>query len=173
MKTFRYCLNHKADEAYMEKMCRAGWAAAALVEGVWTFEPCKPGQYTYRVAYLRGKSGAQVEQLKAELAGRGIEFVSRYSFWAIFRSEKDFALYAPEEELALCERIRRPMFGGSIISWIAFALCLLLAAKISPWFSVLCALLGVYGGVCTCLLISYSRLIGRLKRAKGQQRSRV
>lgn len=56
MKKFNYTMNHKADEAYMAKMCRAGWAAKGLVEGFWTFEPCKPGQYTYRVCYLRGKS---------------------------------------------------------------------------------------------------------------------
>lgn len=34
MKKFNYTLNHKADEAYMAKMCHAGWAAASLVEGV-------------------------------------------------------------------------------------------------------------------------------------------
>lgn len=58
MKKFNYTMNRKADEAYMAKMCREGWAATSLVEGVWTFAPCKPGQYTFRVCYLRGKSGA-------------------------------------------------------------------------------------------------------------------
>lgn len=61
-------MNHKADEAYMAKMCHEGWAAASLVEGVWTFEPCRPDQYTFRVCYLRGKSKADVEELKRTLA---------------------------------------------------------------------------------------------------------
>ena len=60
MKKFNYTLNHKPDEAYMAKMCGAGWAATRLVEGVWTFEPCRPNQYVYRVCYLRGKRGAEV-----------------------------------------------------------------------------------------------------------------
>ena len=166
MKKFNYTMNHKADEAYMAKMCREGWAATSLVEGFWTFEPCNPGQYTFRVCYLRGKSNAEVEELKRSLAAKGIEFVSRYSFWAIFRSEHDFVLYTPEEESAIIEKIRRPMLAGSVLSWIAFLAVLLLTIKISPWFGILCVLLAVYAVMCTCLGTSYTRLARRLRREK-------
>lgn len=166
MKKFNYTMNHKADEAYMAKMCHEGWAATSLVEGVWTFEPCKPDQYTFRVCYLRGKSNAEVEELKRSLAAKGIEFVSRYSFWAIFRSEHDFVLYTPEEELAVIEKIRRPMLAGSVLSWLAFLIVLLLAVKVSAWFGFLCVLLAVYAVMCTCLGISYTRLTHRLRRKK-------
>lgn len=164
MKRFNYTMNHKADEAYMAEMCRAGWAAVSLVEGVWTFEPCRPGQYTYRVCYLRGKSREEIEKLKCGLASRGIEFVSRYSFWAIFRSERNFRLYAPGEELKLCKAIRRPMLAGSVISWLAFIAFLLLTVRISVYFCFLCVPLFVYAVICTLLGASYTRLIQRLKR---------
>ncbi len=163
MKKFNYTMNHKADEAYMAKMCREGWAATSLVEGVWTFAPCKPGQYTFRVCYLRGKSGAEIEELKRSLAEKGIEFVSRYSFWTIFRSEHDFRLYSPEEELRICETIRRPMLPGSVLSWLAFLGLLLLTLKVSRWFCILCVLAGIYAAICTALGISYTRLIRRLR----------
>ena len=166
MRTFHYSLNHRADEAYMEKMCRKGWAARSLVEGVWTFEPCKPGQYVYRVGYLRGKSAQEVEKLKNELAARGIEFVSRYSFWAIFRSEKPFELTAPEEEYALCQRIRKPMIAGSLLSWIVFAAGAALSIRVSVWFVFLSALIGIYAAMCTCLAASYTGLIHRLKKRR-------
>ncbi len=158
-------MNHKADEAYMAKMCAEGWAATSLVEGVWTFEPCKPNQYVYRVCYLRGKSEKEVETLKAKLAAEGIEYVSRYSFWAIFRSEHDFALYKGEEELAICESIRRPMPFGATISWIMCAVSVFLAIKISAWFAVLSVLLAVYAFICTCLAVSYGRLIRSIKNS--------
>ena len=164
MKKFNYTMNHKADEAYMAEMCRKGWAAVSLVEGVWTFESCEPGRYTFRVCYLRGKSSAEVEELKRSLAAKGIEFVSRYSFWAIFRSEHDFRLYTPEEELPICETIRRPMLAGSALSWTAFLMLLWPAVKTSAWFSVPAVLLGIYAAMCTCLGISYTRLIRRLRR---------
>ena len=163
MKKFNYTMNHKADEAYMAEMCHKGLAAVSLVEGVWTFEPCRPDQYVYRVGYLRGMSQAEVEEQNRKLAAKGITFVSRYSFWAIYRSEQDFQLYAPEEELALCQRIYRPMLPGSILSWTAFLITLILAVKISGWFCILSVLLAVYAGMCTCLGISYSRLIRKLK----------
>ena len=166
MKRFNYTMNHKADEAYMAKMCHEGWAAKSLVEGVWTFEPCRPDQYTFRVCYLRGKTNAEVEELKRGLGTKGIEFVSRYSFWAIFRSKHDFVLYTPEEEMEIIEQIRRPMLAGSILSWLAFLAVLLLAVKVSPWFGILCVLLAVYAGMCTCLGTSYTRLIHRLRRKK-------
>lgn len=163
MKKFNYTMNHKADEAYMAEMCHKGLAAVSLVEGVWTFEPCRPDQYVYRVGYLRGMRKSEIEAQNRELAAKGITFVSRYSFWAIYRSEQDFQLYAPEEELALCQKIYRPMLPGSILSWIAFLITLWLAARVSGWFGILSVLLAVYAGICTCLGISYSRLIRRLK----------
>ncbi len=118
MKRFNYTLNHRADEAYVKKMCDQGWTTKSLVEGIWTFEPCKPGQYVYRVAYLRGKSKDEICVLKTSLEKEGIEYVSRYSFLAIFRSEYDFELYKGKEELKICEKIRRPMPYGAIISGI-------------------------------------------------------
>ena len=166
MLRFNYTMNHKADEKYMTQMCHESWAARRLVEGFWTFEPCQPDEYVYRMGYLRGKSPAEVEALKQTLAGQGIEFVSRYSFWAIFRSRKEFELYTPEEELAVCERIRAPMVGGTAIGWLVFAGSILLVRKVSGWFGLLSVASALYAGLCTCLLTSYSRLISRLRREK-------
>ena len=106
----------------------------------------------------------EIEKLKKDLAKRGIEFVSRYSFWVIFRSERDFQLYTPEEELAIIEKIRRPMLSGSVLSWIGFTAFLLLAIKVSAWFCIPTVLIGIYAAVCTCLGISYGRLIKRLEK---------
>ena len=167
MKKFNYCLNHKADEAYMAQMCHAGYAAVRLVEGVWTFEPCKPDAYTFRVCYLRGKSSAEVEELKRRLAADGIAFVSRYSFWAIFRSTHDFQLYTPEEELRLCEAIRRPMLIGSPLVWAAALVFLLLTVRVSAWFVILCVLLVIYAAMCTILGVSYTRLLRKLRKARA------
>ena len=164
MKKFNYTMNHKADEAYMAKMCHDGWAAKNLVEGIWTFEPCRPDQYIFRVCYLRGKSNAEVEELKHNLADKGIDFVYRYSFWAIFRSEHDFVIYTPGEELDVIEKIRRPMLVGSALSWLVFLTVLLLAVKVSTWSVILCGFIAIYAVICTCLGTSYTQLAQRLRR---------
>ena len=115
------------------------------------------------MGYLRGKSNAEVEELKRSLAARDIEFVSRYSFWAIFRSEHDFELYTPAEELAIIEKIRRPMLPGSVLSWLAFAASLF-AVEASLWALPVSVLLAVYAFMCTVLGCSYTRLLRRLRR---------
>lgn len=164
MKTFKYTWNHKEDEAYMAKMCQKGWAALRLVEGIWTFEPCEPGQYTYRVAYLRTKTKEEVEDFKMKLAQNGIEFVSRYSFWAIFRSEQDFKLYKEKEERKICESIFRPMPIGAVLSGFLCVLFLYLSIKINTWFILFSILLGIYCFVCTRLALSYKHLIQSLEK---------
>ena len=163
MIRYKFLLNHKQDEAYMAQMCREGWAALRLVEGFWTFEPCQPGEYVYRVAYLRGKSPAEVEALKQQWAARGIEFVSKYFFWVILRSHKDFRLYTPEEERALCKEIRVPMAAGAAVSAVVFFASVWLAAQVSGWFWLLGALAAVYGVLCASLAGSYTKLLKEIQ----------
>lgn len=159
MKTFNYCATHREDEAYMKKMCARGWAATGLVEGVWSFEPCKPNEYCYRVCYLRGKTKEETKALREELDARGIEFVSRYSFWAIFRSRAPFELYTRQEEQAICQKIYAPMPVGAVISWLLCGAGLLLSCKVSLWFLIFTVLIGIYGAMCTWLALSYRKLL--------------
>ena len=162
-RTFHYCATHREDEAYMQKMSAEGWAARSLVEGFWTFEPCQPGEYCYRICYLRGKSAREVEALKQEYATRGIRFVSRYSFWAIFRSREAFELYTPAQELEICRKIYAPMPIGAVLSWALFAAGVFLAGRYSPFFWIPTALIGLYGAMCTWLAVSYRKLLNRMK----------
>ena len=160
--TFHYCPTHKQDEAYMQSMCARGWAAQGLVEGFWRFAPCSPNEFCYRICYLRGLSAHQVEQRKQTYAQRGIEFVSRYSFWAIFRSREEFSLYTPEEEQEICWKMYAPMPVGAAVSWLLFLVGVFLSLRFSPWFWILTVLIGVYGGVCTWLAVAYHKLLSTL-----------
>ncbi len=105
--------------------------------------------------------------LKRALVADGIEFVSRYSFWAIFRSKHDFRLYTPEEELTISEAIRRTMRVGSVLSWGIFAALLVLAVRVSAWFGILTVLVGVYAAICTILGCSYAGLLRIRRRERG------
>ena len=162
MHTFQYCANHKEDEAYMHRMCAKGWAAVRLVEGFWTFEPCEPGEFRYRVCYLRGMNRDRVEELKRKYAEKGVEFVSRYSFWAIFRSREEFRLYTPEEDREICRKIYAPMPVGAAVSWVLFLAAAVAACLISPFFWIPAVLLGLYGAMCTWLGLSYRKLLKQL-----------
>lgn len=53
----------------------------------------------------------------------------------------------------------RPMPIGSVLSWIAFIAFLLLSIRVSAWSVIPVVLFGIYAAMCTCLGISYARLI--------------
>lgn len=54
------------------------------------------------------------------------------------------------------------MPAGAAISWILCVVSVLLAMKISVWFAILAVLFGIYALVCTCLTVSYTKLIRSL-----------
>ena len=156
--TFKYCPTHKKDEEYMQEMCSQGWAAVKLKEGFWTFQKCEPGKFFYRICYLRGLKVGEVEALKEKYKQDGIEFVSRYSFWAIFRSRKPFTLYN-KEEIEITKKIYAPMPKGAFISWLLFILGVAASIKGHSFCILPTALIGVYGSVCTYLSINYKKLL--------------
>ena len=161
-KTFKYCATHKEDEAYMQEMCAQGWAAVRLVEGFWTFEACEPNQYFFRVCYLRGKKKPEIEALKKQYAAHGIQFVSQYSFWAIFRSTEPFALYSENKEREICKQIYTPMPIGAAISWLLVLAGVCLSLQVNALFWIPTVLVGLYGSMCTWLAVSYHKLLKQL-----------
>ena len=165
-RTFQYCATHKQDEAYMEQMCARGWAALGLTEGFWTFESCPPHAYCYRICYLRGKSRAEIEEIKKQYALKDIAFVSRYSFWAIFRSPHPFQLYTPEEDREICRKIYAPMPIGAALSWLIFAAGLFLSLRFSLYILIPTVLIGFYGCMCTWLALSYHKLLKQFPNEK-------
>ncbi len=92
-------------------------------------------------------------------SGRGIEFVSGGSSWAIFRSESPFHLYTPEEEDALCRKIRRSLAAGVLLGLLVLLGSLFLVNRLSPWFYLLSLPAALYSGRCACLAASYTGLI--------------
>ena len=170
-KTFKYCATHKADEAYMQLMCSHGWAAIKLVEGFWTFEQCEPNQYCYRIGYLRGMKQNEIESMKKELASKDIEFVSNYSFWAIFRSTKKFELYNYEDEYAICQKMYAPMPIGALVSLLLAIIGCNLTFRISGYFIIPTFLIGVYGLICIWLALAYHKLLKDL--AKSNKKAKL
>lgn len=159
--TFRYNGNHLEDECYMQEMCRQGWAARSLVEGFWRFERCTPGEYCYRIGYFRGKSRDEMAAIKEEYAEKGIELVSQYTFWAIFRSRSPFRIYTADEELAVCKKIFAPMPIGAAVGWLVTLTGILLAVYVGPWAAVLALLAAIYAGIASYCGLSYRNLIRR------------
>lgn len=49
MRKFRLYYDKEKEEAWLNEMCRQGWAMTKFFLGVFQFMPCEPGKYTYQV----------------------------------------------------------------------------------------------------------------------------
>lgn len=167
MIKFKYCGTHIKDEKYMNKMSSKGWNTKSLVEGFWYFEKGEPNKYTYRIYYFRGMSKKDISNKIEELKKQDIEFVSRYSFWGIFRAKKDFELYKKEEQLELCNKIRMPMLVAVIICPVLIILFIGLSIIINKLFFIGTCLITIYYLICLYLMVEYTKLINTLLKEKN------
>lgn len=163
MIRFKYCGTHIKDEEYMNKMSSRGWNTKSLIEGFWRFEKGKENEYTYRIYYFRGMNKKDIQNKIKELSKENIEFVHKYSFWGIFRAKKDFELYSKEEQLNLCNKIRRPMIIASCVCPIFIILCTVLSSVVSTVFVPITSLISIYYFVCLYLMIEYTKLINSIR----------
>ena len=163
MIRFKYCGTHIKDEKYMNEMSAKGWNAKSLTEGFWTFEKGKESEYTYRIYYFRGMNKKDINSKIEKLKKEDIEFVYKYSFWGIFRAKRDFELYSKEEQLEVCEKIRKPMIIANIVCPFVIAIFIVFSIMISKVFVPITCLIVVYYFVCLYLMIEYTKLINSIK----------
>lgn len=115
MKKFRLYFDKDKEEIWLNEMSREGWAMTDFVAGVYTFTPCEPGEYIYRIDMPGeiGKTPIWYENREyIELVEEtGAEYVCRWGWWMIFRKEASqgtFELYTDtQSQIALYRRIRK------------------------------------------------------------------
>lgn len=131
MKRFRLYYDKEKEEKYLDEMCRKGWALSSFFLGVYTFEPCEPGKYTYQIDMPQMPNGIGPKQRAMReyvdfVESTGAECVCIWGFYVIFRKEAskgEFKLYTDaESQIRLWKRIR--MLFLVILIWDIFACCL-------------------------------------------------
>ncbi len=115
MKRFRLYFDKEKEEVWLNKMSQRGWAMTGFIAGLYTFMPCEPGKYIYRVD-MRGEAGRtpiwrnDYQEYIEFVEETGAEYVCRWAWWLIFRREAtkgEFTLYTDaESHIALYKRIR-------------------------------------------------------------------
>ena len=147
----------------MNKMSSKGWNTKSLVEGFWIFEKGKENEYIYRIYYFRGMNKKAIYRKIKELEKENIEFVYKYSFWGFFRAKKDFKLYNKEEQLDVCNKIRRPMVIATTLCPLIIIIAVILSTFISKIFIPITCLISIYYFICLYLMIEYTRLIKSMR----------
>ncbi|MBE6866069.1 MAG: DUF2812 domain-containing protein [Oscillospiraceae bacterium] len=102
---------YRQEEQWLNKKAEEGWALISAFAVRYEFEPCTPGEYTYKIMftdYMPGTEGRQ--NFESFLAENGIEEVGRYHRWAYYRKKNDgtpFELFnSTAEELKHANKIK-------------------------------------------------------------------
>lgn len=102
---------YREEEKWLNKKAEEGWALISAFAVRYEFEPCQPGEYTYKIMYTDNMPGTEGRKdFEAFLNENGIEEVGMYHRWAYYRKKNDgtpFELFnTVSEELAHANKIK-------------------------------------------------------------------
>ena len=99
MKKFRLYLDKDKETEWLNQLAKEGYALKKFFAGVYTFEACTPGTYTYQIDF-GNKLFSVSDDYREFMNESGIEIVSCWGYWGFLRklaSEGEFQLYTDVE----------------------------------------------------------------------------
>lgn len=112
MIKFKLYYDKDQEEKFLNEMSNRGYAMEKFFLGLYFFEPCNPGEYTYRVDLIAGKDIRETNLFYDLVRDAGGELVQTWGFWAFYRKKGSFDLYTDREsQITQYEKIRRLFLG--------------------------------------------------------------
>jgi hypothetical protein len=99
MKRLRFYFDKEKAEKWLNTMCGQGWAMKKFFLGVWSFEPCEKGEYTYRVDLLQNWQGDK-DNFVSFVEESGVEYICQWYRWVWLRkkaADGAFEMYSDAE----------------------------------------------------------------------------
>ncbi len=122
MIKFRWYYDKDREEEFLNEMVSKGYAMTRFFLGVYWFEKCEPGEYTYRVDIIRDKDTKQKNEFYDLIRETGGELVETWGVWAFFRKKGAFELYSDNEsKIEQYRRIKNIFLTLAIIEGIILA----------------------------------------------------
>ena len=122
MIKFRWYYDKDREEEFLNEMVSKGYAMTRFFLGVYWFEKCEPGEYTYRVDIIRDKDTKQKNEFYDLIRETGGELVETWGVWAFFRKKGAFELYSDNEsKIEQYRRIKKIFLTLAIIEGIILA----------------------------------------------------
>jgi len=96
MIKFKLYYDKDQEEKFLNTMSERGYAMEKFFLGLYFFEPCNPGEYTYRVDLIAGKDIRETNLFYDLVRDAGGELVQTWGFWAFYR-KKEVLTFIPIE----------------------------------------------------------------------------
>lgn len=94
---FRWYYDKDKEEKFLNDMVSKGYAMKSFFLGVYCFEKCEIGEYTYRIDLIKDKNINEINQFYDLIREVNAEIVQTWGMWAFFRKKGSFELYTDNE----------------------------------------------------------------------------
>jgi hypothetical protein len=95
---WKFYMNYEKEEAWLNSMAEKGFAFTNYFLWRYTFTDCEPGEYIYRLEYLKeAPSHPESQKYLSFMAENGVEHISSWNRWVYFRKrakEGSFDIYS-------------------------------------------------------------------------------
>ena len=116
MIKFRWHYNKDSEETFLNEMSQEGYAMEKYFLGFYYFKPTNPGEYTYRVDLIQGKTKEENNMFYDLVREAGGEVVQTWGYWVFFRKKGEFELYSDREsQITQYQKIKRMYLGVGIL----------------------------------------------------------
>ncbi|HHV28765.1 DUF2812 domain-containing protein [Acetivibrio mesophilus] len=158
MKKFRLYYDKDREQDWLQKMSSEGWALKKFFLGVYTFVPCKPGEYIYQIDLLENWDGDK-EDFAAFMEDSGVEVVSQWYRWVFLRKKAEdgpFEMYTDvESKINQYNRIKNFFLAALILEIGCFFIEINAALQTNrPLFWIFAILIGI-------VAIAFLRIVWR------------
>ena len=167
MKKFRLYYDADKEMVWLQDMVNQGWALTHFAMGVYTFEPCQPGEFIYQIDIL--KDVGDFDNYKAFMEDSGVEVICRWVRWVFVRkraADGPFVLYTDTESLiAHYASIKKFFLPLAVVETICMVMELFAGiGSGNPVFGILVLLLGFVAVVLYRMVWKCSWKIEELKK---------
>lgn len=161
MIQFKLTFDKDMEEDWLNDWCQRGWAFKRFCMGFFTFTPCRPGEFIYRIDLVPG-TGLRCDDYwgyAAFMEEMGVEVLQRWGRWAYLckRAEDGpFDIYTDlDSQIELYRRMRR------MFLWVLIGECFCVSPSLFWAFTEPGLLFRCAGGLMLLVLAAFGRAVWR------------
>lgn len=170
MRKFRLYFDKDKETTWLNEMAAQGWAMTGFFAGLYTFEACDPGRYSYQVD-ISDRFGSVSENYRELMSEMDIEIIQSWGYWVLLRKETTegpFELYTDvDSRIEHYTKIRNMFKVVTIIEMLClFFVTISASFSEEPLIWILVIILSVVVFVFTTVTMRTGDTVRKLKERK-------
>lgn len=160
MVKFRLYLDKDKETIWLNKMADQGYALKSFFAGVYVFEPCEKGEYSYQIDF-GNQFGGVSDDYKAFMEESDIEIVACWGYWVFLRKKRnqgEFELYSDVD--STIEHYKKILIMFKVVTVLEL-ICLMIEITSAIYLRTTAAYAGTF--LILAFVIAFLRIIFKTK----------